>query len=255
MQRTNPRSPAGRGCARVIAPAVLAVLTLLSGGQVGAGDLTDFNAAVARADLHGRTARFYLLTGNSSLASLELGQMAESWRAVRTGFADDPPAPFGEDPLWGDTLAAVEREIAAARAAATDGDGERGRDALARVRRALGELRARNGVWVFSDCVDEIDRAAVALWTRYDPPPDLTDGATADALRGEIAHLRSLFGDCRGRAPREFLEDPEFLRFIDGSIETLDHMNGAIDEGDANGFGNSLGELRSFARLLFLRFG
>ncbi len=234
--------------------ALFAVLAFAA-APARAGDLAAFLAAVGEVDTHGRTAAFYLRTDNPAVAGFELDEMTDKWRAVVARFGSAPPDAFADDPAWRQALGRIGEALATARGAASEGDAEAGQAALAAVRGELATLRQRNNVWTFSDCIDEIAAQMSGLWRYRHAPPDLASTEVANRVKAQIGVLSYLFTRCRERAPRTLVGNAEFEHLIDGSLESLSRMWATVDGRDAQAFVSYLRGLRSFERLLFLRFG
>ena len=60
---------------------------------------------------------------------------------------------------------------------------------------------------------------------------------------------------CDGEAPPEVREDGEFRRLVDGMLAGRETMFRALGREDATAVVNLIRELRSFDRILFLRYG
>ncbi len=220
-----------------------------------AGGLREFNDAVSLAYAHQRGAVFYLRTGNSGLAAFELEAMRHKWRRVVERFADDPPDAFAEDGSWKATLGRVARRLEAALAAANAGDVETAREELRDMRVALAELRRRNNVTTFADCVDEMNAAMDRLWRYRSRLPNFDEAREVDGLKAAVAVVTYLYRRCRARAPARYRDDPEFNRLFDGSIAALARLWPAIAGRNRQALVNLLREIRSFDRMIFLRYG
>ncbi len=232
-----------------------AVLALALAGAARASDLADFNTAVAAAYGHYRAAAAYLRTGNAALAAIELEAAREKWRGVEARFASSPPDAFGDDPAWASTLARIGAALEQALAATDAADFKAARETLAPIRGALGDLRARNNVVVFSDRVDAVTVAMDRLWRFRHEPPDFDSAAALRELRSGTAVLEYLLRQCHAAAPGELRSDSDFIRFLDSGIEGVERLWRAIETKDRELLINTLRELRSFERLFYLRFG
>jgi len=222
---------------------------------VRANDLSDFNASVAAAYAPYRGAVSYLRTGNAGLAALELESAAENWRKLEARFAKTPPDAFADDPAWRMTLKDVGERLDQGLAATDTGDLEAAKQLLSPIRGQLGGLRRRNGVAVFSDRVDEMTDAMDRLWRFRHQPPDFAEPAELQELRSGAAVLGYLFRRCGQEAPAEVRENPSFQRLSEGAALAVERLWRAIEGRDERLLINTLRELRSFERMMFLRFG
>ncbi len=64
-----------------------------------------------------------------------------------------------------------------------------------------------------------------------------------------------MFRRCHARAPAAAAESAEFNRLFDSAQDTLGRLRRALNEGNGARLINTLRELRSLDRMLFLRFG
>ena len=228
---------------------------LLLAPAAGASDLSRFNTAVAETYAHYRTAAFYLHTGNPAVAEFELQQAIALWDERVMPFRDAVPDAFADDTTWSGTLDDIGAKLQQAQSLAQSNEAQAAEDALAPIREALADLRARGGVRVFSDCIDEANAAMDALWVFRHEPPDFADAAAVNALRAQTAVTAYLYERCQAEAPSEIAEAPEFQRIMEGTLTSLSRLWPAIDAGDTEVVISILREIRSFDRMLWLQFG
>lgn len=236
--------------------AVLFIAGLLQAAAAQAAEsLADFNAAVARADVHFRTASHYLRVGAADPAMLELDALDLAWQAIVTRFAPAAPPPFASDPAWRDTLRALAARVAAARTAAAAGDLGGARTTLLPLRGELTTLRRRNGVVVFADCLEEIHAALAGYAPFRETAPDLESDAQRRALLATTAVLEHLLRRCRDDAPQEVARDEQFQRLVAGALQGLDRLWAAVEARDVPRVEGNVREILSSVRLLYLGFG
>ncbi len=253
---THPPSPSEGGIGYLMRSCVLLTAVFLAlAGAARASNLADFNMAVADAYGHYRAAAAYLRTGNAALAAIELEEAGEKWRALETRFIAGPPDAFADDPAWASTLTRIGTGLEQALAATDAGDFKAAGEALVPTRGELGDLRARNNIIVFSDRVDAFTAAMDRLWRFRHEPPDFSAAAARRELRSGTAVLEYLLRQCREAAPAGLRSDPDFKRFLDSGVEGVERLWRAIETKDQELLINTLRELRSFERLLYLRFG
>jgi hypothetical protein len=234
---------------------VAGLLTAGVSGPAAANALHDFLADSAVAYGHYRTAASYLRTGNTDLAALELEQAGNKWKALNAHFAATPPDAFADDPKWRETLHEIGARLKGALAEIDEDRTDDAAKTLAPVRAMLGDLRRRNGIWVFSDRINELSDAMNRLWRFRKAPPDFAVPKTLRELREGTAVLGYLFGRVRAEAPKDIAGTEDFTRMVDGAQEAIGRMWHAIDTADTDLLINTLRELRAFDNLLYLKFG
>jgi hypothetical protein len=237
----------------IVVTALVLVLSVV--GPARAGEVHDFHDAVADATGHYRQAMFYLHTGNGASALFELDEMAAKWDAVELRFADNPPDTYDNDPTWSDALVAVGEAVVAGISAAEAGDVEAARAQLAPIRGALSGLRQRNGVFLFSDCIERANGAFERLFVYRHEPPDFAAVEAMDELRRTLAITAYWYGVCHDTAPALVADDPRFQRIMESARYSLGRMWDAMDKQDELRLINILRELKSSDGLLYLLFG
>jgi hypothetical protein len=220
-----------------------------------AADLKAFNEAVALAYQHYRGASFYLRTKNLAVATFELDDMQVAWRVVEARFSDAPPDSFAGDPAWRETLRDIGARIEKALDAAGDGDLKRVAAFVGPVRGLLATLRARNNVYVFSDCVNEANAAGEAILAFRPRPHAFDDEAWVNRLRAQAAVVAYIYAKCGKTAPEALRNDAGFNRLIEGALDEMKTVLEAIKTKNSRLLAITLGEFRSFDRILFLNYG
>ncbi len=234
---------------------VIALTLALGTGNAHAASTDAFNKTVAEAYAGYRAAASYLRTGNPGLASLELASALESWGNVVVANADSPPPPYADDPKFMSTLTDIEKTLEVAMAKAEDGDSEGALETLEPVRGVIYDLRTRNGVRLYADCITELNRAMEPLYTHRHDPPDLSLSNVREQVTAESRTYENLLKDCRAMAPEAYENDSEFQRLFDGTMESILSMYPAIESQNPERVVNVLRELRSFDRIIYFRFG
>lgn len=220
-----------------------------------AGETADFLAASAEAYGPYRGAVSYLRTGNHGLAALALDEMAVRWQALCDRFRERPPAEFAADPAWRDSLDEITRRIEQARARLEAGDPKGTASVLGPIRAELGDLRRRNGIVTFSDRVDALSAAMEPLWFYRKNPPDLNDAQVILRLREQARAFKQALEKADRNLPTGTNNDAQLRRLFEGSFAGILRLERAIGERNQRFFAGTLGELRSFERLIWLNFG
>jgi len=231
------------------------VVIFLAAGPARADTEGAFHAKINEAYAGYRAATSYLRTGNPGLASLEIAGALDTWREVMVTYGDNPPPAYAKDAQLADTLSAIGKRLETALGAAESGDAEQATESLTPVRDMIYDLRKRNGVRLYADCITELNRAVEPLYKHRHKAPDLGNPAVRRQLVSESETYAALLKDCRGMAPAAYTGDAEFIRLFDGTRNSIQSMFPAIDSGDPNRVINVLRELRSFDRIIYFRFG
>ena len=180
---------------------------------------------------------------------------ANAGASVDLRFSETPPDAFSDDREFAVVLGDVAQRVNRAVEAAAVGDAEGARATLLPIRESLSELRRRAGVRVFSDCIDEVSAAMDVLYVYRTSPPDLSDPEQMNRVKAAGAVLDYLLRRCDAEAAPDVRADVEFRRLVDGSRQAIAALFTSVDRKDARAVTNVLRELRSFERILFLRFG
>jgi len=219
-----------------------------------ADEATDaFHAAVAGAYRHYREALHYHETGNADLAELALDQFVAEWKALAARYADKAPPAYAKDAAFAEALAAIEGKATSAVAAAP----AEALHALRPIRGDLAALRKRSGQRIFSDCVDEMGQAMDKLYVYFQRRTllKLDQAASIAGFEATAADVHGHYRRCQGEAPAAYRETPEFRRFFEGVFERFGRLGALLRARDEQQIYNALGELRSFDKLIWLRFG
>jgi hypothetical protein len=220
-----------------------------------ASDLGAFNDAFADAWAHYRQAVFYGRSGNVGVAALELDDFVAKWSVLAARFGDNPPDAFAEDLSWKSTLDSIGAIARQGLGQLDGGDVEGANKTLAPVRGIVGDLRRRNSVRVYSDHVDELSAAMDILAVYRREVKELGEPDARARVTKQAAIVAYLFDKCDARAPTAVRVDPEFRRLIDGARESMSKLWLSLGTGDIRLYRVGIGELRSYERILFLRFG
>jgi hypothetical protein len=226
--------------------AVLCLVAVLAPRPAAADEATDaFHAAVAGAYRHYREAIHYYETGNTELGELALDQFAAEWKSLSARYAGAPPPVYVNDTAFTETLAAIEAKAASAVGSAP----AETLLALKPIRADLAALRKRSGQRVFSDCVDAMNAAMDRLWAYRQRPPDAKQRPAFQAAARATA---GRYRECLEQAPAALRESAEFRRMLEGALASLARLEAATE---AELIVSLLRELRSFDKLIWLRFG
>ncbi len=240
---------------RLLSAALLTVVIGFAPTRSVAAPVHDFHAAVADAYTHYREAGFYLRTGNPMVASFGLQDMSDKWQAIIKSFAKSPPGIYANDKSWESTLTKIGKHVQDGLKATEAGDLEAAQKYIVPVRGILSNLRARNGVFLFSDRVDRANAAMEDIWKFRHNPPDFSKPDEVNELRQKTTLMTYWYERCRDTASDQVKNDPQFRRLVDRTLYSLGRMWVAIEEKNQLSVINILREMRSSDRLLYLQFG
>jgi hypothetical protein len=232
----------------------LFALSLLAATPSGAGQLAEFNAAVDKAFAHYRGALFYLRRKNGDPAAFELELFKDAWQGIAKKWGGTSPDAFAGDAAWKRTLDAIAKAADSGLALA-EKDTAAARKALLPIRDELSALRRRNGVIVFSDCIEEMNDQMKKIWPYRRNPPDFEKLEQVNDVKRAASVYQYLLGKCRAKAPEAYRKNAEFNRLFDAAERSVGTLWDATDKKQRQRFINILRELNPLDRLIFLRFG
>ena len=181
-----------------IARAACLALVFVAGAAV-ADDLSDFNAAVEKAESHNRVAIGYLRTGNIDLASLEIDRLRDSWGALQQRFAGNRPQAF-DGKHYVTSMTDIAMRLITADMMLKSGRADAARQSLEAIRGDLYDLRKSAGVTVLADCVRDANTAMDALMVYNDRALDWTKAETRDGVASKASSYAAILDRCDGMA-------------------------------------------------------
>ena len=125
---------------------------------------------------------------------------------------------------------------------------------LAPIRTVQTDLRRRNGIFLFSKCVEEANRAMDTLYAYRHRPANFDDRRDVNELPRCAAVTAHRYERCFKTAPEKYKASAEFQRLMYASLRSLGLIWDAVDKKQQRRVINILRELRSSDRLLYLRF-
>jgi len=228
---------------------------LLTGSLAAPANGGDFQSVLADAYTHYREAVFYSRSDNTPVAALALDEFVVKWGVVVEHFADSPPPEFAGDALWGETLRDILARAESGLESLDADDPKVAREAIGPIRGMLGELRRRNGVVTWSDLVDELSAAMDVLARYRRDVKDLDDAGTVAKVREQAAIVAALFERCSKEAAPKIAGEPEFIRLIEGASESMGRLLTSLETRSLRLYRIGIGELRSYERIMYMRFG
>jgi len=238
-----------------LARVAIFVLSLLAGsGLAVADDLSDFNAAVEKAESHNRVAVGYLRTGNVDLAWIEFDRLRDSWSALQRRFAGNRPQIF-DSKHYVTAMTDIAMRLITADMMLKTGHPDVARQSLDAIRGDLYDLRKSAGVMVLADCIRDANTAMDALMNYNDRALDWSKAETRDGVASKASNYTAILDRCDGLADDTVRKTGEFRRLIDGAKASLMLVPKAIATRDSGLLHRVLIELRSFDNLLAFRYG
>ena len=239
-----------------LARTAILVFALLAGsGLTVAGELSDFNAAVEKAESHNRVAIGYLRTGNVDLAEIEFERFRDAWASLQQGFAAKRPHVFDNNLQYAVAMTDIATRMIAADMMLKMGRPDVARQSLEAIRGDLYDLRKSAGIKVLADCVRDANAAMDALMVYNDRALDWTKAETRDGVASKASSYDAVLERCDGIADDAVRKAGEFRRLIDGARASLTLIPKAIATHDSDLLHRVLIELRSFDNLLAFRYG
>jgi hypothetical protein len=234
---------------------LLAVCLSLQISAPLAAPVHDFNRALAEVMHHYRWVDQYLRTGNIALAQLELDEFTAKAASLAERFSSKPPDLFADDPDWRRDMEELSGIAGAALRASDAGEFAKVKELLAPVRAKVRDLRRRNGLFLFADCIDAANASFARLWRFRHNPPDFAKPEQVDAMRQDLSVTLYWYRRCNREAPEAARRDEQFRRLMDGNLRSLERIFEAAREQDADRIVRLLREIRSSDRMLYLKFG
>ena len=170
-------------------------------------------------------------------------------------FGKAPPAPFRNNPLFGQAMLDVPTRLATASILINVGRVDAARMGLAEIRVVLAKMRRASGVEVLADCVLDANGAMDTLMVFRDARPDWSKAEVGADVKAKGAAYETLLRRCDAMAAPTVRNDPEFRRLIDGALASTAQIPKAVETQDSDLLVRLLIELRSFDNLLAFRFG
>jgi hypothetical protein len=212
-----------------------------------AGPVADFNAAFGGMYARYRAALFATNAGDPEKAGKAVAAFATAWSDTMAPYADAPPPQFADDPMWGDTLAAVGGEVKAAEAAVAGGDLPGAHETLEAVRGEIGALHDRNGIETFSDRMNAYHAAMEAVLE--------SDPAMVQSMLEQAAVLAYLADDVLKAPPPGAATNDEYVSLAEEFRASVEGFRAAARSGSPQEIKAAASRLKVPYSKLFLKFG
>lgn len=229
---------------------IAGALFAASSWSVLANPVTDFENEVRAAYGAYRAALARTNSTDADGSSSALKQFITSWSALRNKWEKSPPPHYASDGSFAKTLVAV--ADAASKAASELTDLPRAHVTLEKIRDELAELRARNGVTVFSDRMNAYHEAMEHVLAKTYQG---FSAACLGELREDAAVLRHLASEIEKSPPKEANSDASFTKMLADLKSSVEALLAAARSGDAEMAKKAIGALKRPYAQMFLRFG
>ena len=233
---------------------LLFVTLFLSVPALAETGFSRFQKDLAVANDHIKSAANYLRTGNLVFADIELESANQKWGEMTAAHGQEAVPPYDTQDLRS-SLQVIGAVLSESRVSVQEQDYEVARTRLLSVRHLLNELNMRNNVKTTADRILASSAIMERIWTFRHAPPDWDDPESVSRL-GLLTHnYQAALSEVDQNVSPDIKNNAEFRRLIDGMQRSLELAHKAIDDHDSQLLINVLRELRSFDRILFLRFG
>ncbi len=229
----------------------------LAGGSAAANayDNAAFESDVAAAYSSFHAAASYLRTDNASIGGLELADAQAKWRAIAAKAAATPPPAYAGDGAFVADINKVVAILGEGLDMADQGETRKAYDHLLTVRDVLYGLRGRAGTRNYADCVTELNKIMLAIIPMRRTPPDLGSADGKAEAGGLFADYGAKLKECEGMAPAGYHDNAEFQRLYQLTTVSAQQSLEAVNRGNDGELFRMLGEIISFDRIIFFRFG
>ncbi|PWS38845.1 hypothetical protein DFH01_06235 [Falsiroseomonas bella] len=225
----------------------LLALQLAATPVLAADPLTD---AIARIYPDYRTALFRTNSGPPDAALAAIRATRTAWQGLSARFSQPLPPPYATEEGWPALSTRVAMLLGEAESETMAGRLPAAHEALEEIRDLLGTLRARNGVFTFSDAMnayhEEMERA---LPLALEPDERIAE------LRELAGVLHYLAGRLPAAAPAALQGDAEFTALEAANRAAAEAFRTAVRSGDLAAIRRAAQSLRPAYSRLFLRFG
>lgn len=229
---------------------IAGALLTASSWSVLANPVTDFENEVRAAYGAYRAALARTNSTDADGSASALKQFITSWSVLRSKWEKSPPPHYASDGRFATTLAAV--ADAASKAASELSDLPKAHLTLEKIRDELAELRARNGVTVFSDRMNAYHEAMEHMLSNAYQG---FSAAGLGELREDAAVLMHLAREMEKSPPKEAISDATFTKMLADVRASVEALLMAARAGDAEAAKKAVGALKRPYAQMFMRFG
>jgi hypothetical protein len=188
------------------------------------------------------------------VAGFELYEFSDKWAKLRQRFENAPPPPYAGDAEWANTLARIATIAERGKELIEQEKAKQAHEELAKIRRELAALRARNGVVAFSDRIDAYGKQIEKI-----SPLRVTKRPLQEAdyklLRDRSEEILRLLDVMAAEAPQRYRDDPGFAPALEDNRRAVKTLLDYLDKRHERGIKGSIRDVRAAYGLLFLKYG
>lgn len=235
----------------------LTLIVLLGGISIqgiAATRLEEFNTVLVDAYASYRTALFQSNNQERDKSRVAVQEFQRQWQVIIDRYADAPPEVYASDPSWKRTVQRIAEIAAAGLQEIEHGRVGEGHEVLEAIRDELVRLRARNGVYVFSDAINAYHGVMEGVLGQK-PTPATLDSQARTNLREKLGVLLYLAEDIRDRTPPDNRGNKEYEQLLQGLFDSIAALRAALDTGDPDSVAKAIKALKPAYAKLFLKFG
>lgn len=228
------------------------ILTVGAVGAACAGPVSEFEASYRAMYASYRAALFATNAGDPAKATEALAGFADEWTALTATYAAAPPPQYADDPLWSETIAAVNTSVDEAVSSVAAGKLPEAHEILEGTRENFSELHARNGIETFSDRMNAY-HAEMEVILGMDA--GALDAASMPALFENAGVLAYLAQDVLVAPPAEAAGNDKYAKLAGEFDASVAAFVAAVRAADIAAVQSAAANLKPAYSKFFLNFG
>ena len=230
---------------------VLACVLAAAGAVAQAADA--FTDAMVSAYAPYRAALFKTNSKSQPESLTAIAQTQSAWKALIVQFGGKPPAPYDRDARFDQTLNQIDAVYAKAARQIQANQLADAHETLEAARDLLADLRARNGVVVFSDHMNAYHAEMEHLLLGADKL--LADSQDLPLLMARVGVLEYLSQELRNRAPADLARADGFAPLLADVQASVQSLKKAVLSQDLAAVRAAIGKVKAPYSKLFVKFG
>ncbi len=187
-------------------------------------------------------------------AAASLRAFSLAWRGLMSQWGARPPRQYAEDPRFAEELSAIAEVAAEARRQIRQSRPDQAHVTLQQIRSLLADMRRRNGLAAYDDCLDAFDEKLAETADDDFDQPELGAEHTTQ-LCEQLAVLAYLAERLELQAPDALLQDAEFFDMAEQIAQQVRVLNVAAQAGRRDPLVAALADLRRSFDKFYLLYG